>query len=102
MKRFTYMSLRGRKPEAISLKRGDCFIEKITLLAMTFVILTSCAPVDLNAPMPSFDTGIDPNAWAQIPAGEFYYGQHEDIETTAAYEIMITDVTVSQYTLRSV
>jgi formylglycine-generating enzyme required for sulfatase activity len=47
--------------------------------------------------MPTFDTGIDPNAWAQIPAGEFYFGQHEDIETTGAYEIMITDVTVSQY-----
>jgi len=47
--------------------------------------------------MPTFDTGIDPNAWAQIPAGEFYYGQHEDIESTDAYEIMVTDVTVSQY-----
>jgi formylglycine-generating enzyme required for sulfatase activity len=62
---------------------------------MTFLL--SCAPVDLNAPIPTFDTGIDPNTWVQIPAGEFYFGQHEDIETTTAYEIMITDVTVSQY-----
>ena len=30
--------------------------------------LASCAPVDLNAPLPAFDTGIDPNAWAQVPA----------------------------------
>jgi formylglycine-generating enzyme required for sulfatase activity len=37
------------------------------------------------------------NAWAQVPAGEFYFGQHEDIESTDAYEIMVTDVTVSQY-----
>ena len=66
-------------------------------LATTFVLITSCAPVDLNASMPTFDTGIDPNAWAQIPAGEFYFGQHEDIETTDAYEIMITDVTAAQY-----
>jgi formylglycine-generating enzyme required for sulfatase activity len=47
--------------------------------------------------MPTFDTGIDPESWAQVPAGEFYYGQHEDIEFTEAYKIMVTDVTVSQY-----
>ncbi len=89
--------------------RGDCFAKNarndgrkagllrrvIALLAMT--ILAACAPVDLNAPMPTFDTGIDPNAWAQIPAGEFHFGQHEDVESTEAYEIMITDVTAAQY-----
>jgi formylglycine-generating enzyme required for sulfatase activity len=48
--------------------------------------------------MPVFGTGIDPDSWAQVPAGEFYYGQHEDLESTDAYEIMVTDVTVSQYT----
>lgn len=61
------------------------------------VLIASCTPVNLNAPMPSYDTGIDPNAWAYVPAGEFYFGQHEDVETTGAYEIMVTDVTVSQY-----
>jgi len=66
-------------------------------IGLLTVFLASCAPVDLNAPMPTFDTGVDPDAWAQIPAGEFYYGQHEEVETTAAYEIMVTDVTVSQY-----
>jgi len=66
-------------------------------LAMTFIILASCAPVDLNAPMPTFSTGVDPDSWAQVPAGEFYFGQHEDLESTDAYEIMVTDVTVSQY-----
>jgi formylglycine-generating enzyme required for sulfatase activity len=68
----------------------------LPLILLTFS-LASCGPVDLNAPVPTFDTGVDPNAWAQIPAGEFYYGQHEDIESTDAYEIMITDVTVGQY-----
>jgi sulfatase modifying factor 1 len=53
--------------------------------------------VDLNAPIPVFDTGMDPNSWAQIPAGEFYYGQHDEVQSTTAYEIMVTDVTVSQY-----
>jgi formylglycine-generating enzyme required for sulfatase activity len=64
---------------------------------MTVILLASCAPVDLNAPLPTYGTGVDPSAWAQIPSGEFYFGQHEDIESTDAYEIMITDVTVSQY-----
>ncbi|GAB4454472.1 MAG: hypothetical protein Kow0070_00990 [Anaerolineales bacterium] len=62
---------------------------------MTF--LASCAPVDLNAPVPVFDTGVDPTSWAQVPAGEFLFGQHEDVESTAAYEIMVTDVTAQQY-----
>jgi formylglycine-generating enzyme required for sulfatase activity len=67
------------------------------ILAMTMILLVSCAPVDLNAPMPAFDTGIDPNAWVSVPAGEFYFGQHEDVESTHAYEIMVTDVTTAQY-----
>lgn len=67
-----------------------------TILIMAFLV-ASCAPVDLNAPMPVFDTGVDPDKWAQVPAGEFLYGQHEKIEITGAYEIMITDVTTTQY-----
>jgi formylglycine-generating enzyme required for sulfatase activity len=66
-------------------------------LILLAILLASCGPVDLNAPMPTFDTGVDPNAWAQIPKGEFYFGQHEHTESTDAYEIMVTDVTVSQY-----
>lgn len=69
----------------------------ILTLSLLTALLASCAPVDLNAPMPTYDTGIDPNAWAQIPAGEFYFGQHNDIASTDAYEIMITDVTAQQY-----
>jgi formylglycine-generating enzyme required for sulfatase activity len=68
----------------------------LTLVTVS-VLLASCGPVDLDAPIPTFNTGIDPNSWAQIPAGEFYYGQHDDIENTDAYEIMLTDVTVEQY-----
>jgi len=69
----------------------------IFILLITLFILVSCAHVDLNAPMPTYDTGIDPNAWAQVPAGEFHFGQHEDIASTDAYEIMVTDVTKQQY-----
>lgn len=66
------------------------------LLLLTF-LLTSCAPVDLNASMPAYDSGIDPETWTQVPAGEFYFGQHEEVHTTSAFEIMITDVTTAQY-----
>jgi formylglycine-generating enzyme required for sulfatase activity len=47
--------------------------------------------------MPVYDSGIDPNTWVGVPAGEFYFGQHEDVETTPAFEIMVTDVTTAQY-----
>ena len=87
------MSLRAERSNLPFARR----LLRAIALATTFVLIASCAPVDLNASIPTFDTGIDPNAWAQIPAGEFYFGQHEDIETTGAYEIMITDVTTAQY-----
>ena len=67
MRFFTSMSLRGRKPEAIPLQRGDCHVVASLLLEMTLLI--SCTPVDLNARMPTFDTGIDPDSWAQVAAG---------------------------------
>lgn len=96
--RFTFIpSLRALFAKQSPPRHGDCFVGKITLLAMTVLLLASCAPVDLSAPIPAFETGVDPNAWAQVPAGEFYFGQHEDVESTDAYEIMVTDVTVQQY-----
>jgi formylglycine-generating enzyme required for sulfatase activity len=94
MTRLT-MSLRG----GCSSRRSNHLINGRLLraVALAMTIITSCASVDLNAPVPTFDTGIDPNAWAQVPAGEFFYGQHEDVESSGAYEIMVTDVTVAQY-----
>lgn len=67
------------------------------LYFMPLFLLAACTQVDLNAYLPEYDTSIDPNAWASVPEGVFYYGQHDDIETTGAYEIMVTDVTASQY-----
>jgi len=68
----------------------------LTMLLLA-AMLGACSPVDLNAAVPVYDTGVDPNAWVQIPAGEFYFGQFEDVVTTEAYEIMVTDVTAAQY-----
>ena len=69
----------------------------ILTLCLCAALLASCAPVDLNAPIPTFETGIDPNTWAQIPAGEFHHGQFDETASTEAYEIMVTDVTAAQY-----
>ncbi len=69
----------------------------ILTLCLCAALLASCSPVDLNAPIPAFDTGIDPNTWAQVPAGEFHHGQFDEIASTEAYEIMVTDVTAEQY-----
>lgn len=67
------------------------------ILSLWTALLASCAPVDLNAAIPVYDTGIDPNIWVQIPAGEFHHGQFDELASTDAYEIMITDVTTQQY-----
>lgn len=73
-------------------------MKRFTLtLCLCAALLASCAPVDLNAPIPTFETGIDPNTWAQIPAGEFHHGQFDETASTEAYEIMVTDVTAAQY-----
>jgi formylglycine-generating enzyme required for sulfatase activity len=62
------------------------------------LFLSACRPVDLNAPIPTYETGVDPQAWAFVPAGAFLSGQHNDpVTLDYDYEIMVTDVTVSQY-----
>jgi formylglycine-generating enzyme len=61
-------------------------------------MLTACASVDLNAPIPVYSTGVDPNSWAVIASGEFLSGQFDEpVTIDYDYQIMLTDVTVSQY-----
>ncbi len=68
-----------------------------SLLAIA-LLLSACATVDLNAPVPVYESGVDPDAWARVPAGEFLSGQHNHPATLDYdYEIMITDVTVGLY-----
>lgn len=71
--------------------------QRLAIIILLTIFLAACATVDLNAALPVFDAGVDPNSWVQIPAGEFVLGQHEDVGSTGAYEIMITDVTTAQY-----
>ena len=75
---------------------------KRTLFSLTLLITTlvGCSPATgIGAITPPYvDTGIDPNSWATVPAGEFPYGQHDHITMVDYdYEIMLTDVTNGQY-----
>lgn len=83
-------------PRKIS-RIGNSF-PRIFAFLLVLVFLASCAAVDLNAPIPEYDTGIDPTAWVTVPAGSFFHGQQAELaEIPYDYEIMVTDVTVAQY-----
>ncbi|MBI5034694.1 MAG: formylglycine-generating enzyme family protein [Chloroflexi bacterium] len=48
--------------------------------------------------LPTYDTGIDSESWAKIPAGEFAFGEHDEkVTIDYAYAIMVTDVTNAQF-----
>ena len=72
-----------------------------TAIILGLSILISCSPAPREGGtegIPYVDTGVDPEAWALVPAGEFFYGQHShETMVDYDYEIMITDVTNSQY-----
>lgn len=61
-------------------------------------LLVACGGEVRTVEPPDVDTGVDPDAWVTVPAGEFLRGQHEHPTLIDySYEIMVTDVTVSQY-----
>jgi formylglycine-generating enzyme required for sulfatase activity len=70
-----------------------------TFLGLMAIFLTSCGSVGVvSTTPPSIDTGVDPNAWSLVPAGEFLMGLHEhETNLDYNYEIMVTDVTNGQY-----
>lgn len=63
------------------------------------LLATACSPApnvgEINPPY--IETGIDSEAWATVPAGEFPYGQHDHLTYVDEFEIMVTNVTVEQY-----
>ena len=72
-----------------------------SIIIFTALILTACGPApSVSAITPPYvDTGIDPDSWVTIPSGEFPFGQHNHMTMVDYdYQIMVTDVTVEQYT----
>jgi formylglycine-generating enzyme required for sulfatase activity len=68
------------------------------LLLFIVVLAASCASPTTTAIPLSFETGVDPDRWVIIPAGEFLMGLHNH-ETIVDhdYEIMVTTVTNTQF-----
>jgi len=73
-------------------------MKKLFLLLIIVLLLVGCSSsTDVTLPL-SYDTGIDPNSWALIPAGEFLYGQFdEETMVDYDYQMMVTEVTNQQY-----
>jgi len=72
----------------------------ILILAMFMLILTACSSYETaDAEVTVYDTGVNPDDWALIPAGEFFMGlnAHETM-LDYDYEIMVTTVTNAQFT----
>jgi formylglycine-generating enzyme len=75
---------------------------KVSLFSLILVIFlaSACGPApNIGAITPPYiETGVDPESWALVPAGEFPYGQHQHItQVDYDFEIMITNVTNEQY-----
>lgn len=68
------------------------------IIMLICVLITGCAGPNLPVTAGFVDTGVNPESWVRIPAGEFRLGQFNDTGMVEAdYEIMATPVTVAQY-----
>ncbi len=62
------------------------------------ILLYGCGVQPAQTPQEPVKTGVDVEAWASIPAGEFLMGLHDHVtEVDYDYEMMLTDVTNDQY-----
>jgi formylglycine-generating enzyme required for sulfatase activity len=68
------------------------------LLIFIVALAAACSGPAITAVPLSFDTGVDPDRWVLIPAGEFLMGLHNhETKVDYNYEIMVTTVTNAQY-----
>ena len=73
-------------------------LRNIFTLLLAGVLLAGCAAPKLPTAVDPILTGVDPEAWAVVPAGEFLYGIHEEkVDLAYDYQIMVTDVTNAQF-----
>lgn len=72
----------------------------LAFVASAVLFLSGCGPAPSAgaAAPPAIETGVDPESWALVPAGEFPFGQHNHMTLVEDdYEIMVTDVTNAQF-----
>lgn len=73
-------------------------MKRITPMVILIALgIAACAAAQTPATPLRFETGIDPEIWARVPAGEFFFGMHAERVTLDAFEIMVTPVTSAQY-----
>lgn len=72
-------------------------IISISILAMFLLSACSSSSAVIDS-IEYIDTGVDPDSWALVPAGEFLKGQHNEVTMIDYdYEVMVTNVTNQQY-----
>jgi len=72
-----------------------CVVPLFILIAFFIV---ACSSAQAPAAPSQFDTRVDPETWAIVPAGEFLFGEHDArVKIDYAYEVMVTGVTNAQY-----
>lgn len=71
----------------------------LVVFGLLILLATACSPAtNVGAIVPPYiDTGIDPDVWVTVPAGEFPFGQHDHMTMVDSYEIMVTNVTNQQF-----
>ncbi len=78
----------------VFLSRRFALVFAATILALALAACSAPPP----ASVPPVDTGANPDAWARVPAGHFLSGAHNTDEVVEYdYEIMVNDVTNTQY-----
>ncbi|MBI5305552.1 MAG: formylglycine-generating enzyme family protein [Chloroflexi bacterium] len=71
---------------------------RLAFVSLLAWLIVACAPIAPTAAPLRADTGVDPESWATIPAGEFAMGQHNArVQIAKPYEMMVTLVTNAQY-----
>jgi formylglycine-generating enzyme required for sulfatase activity len=95
------LTRKPNKPIAKNRSTGKKTMKKqiFTIIILAVFLLTACSPAVVSSVNPeTYDTGIDPNSWALVPAGEFLQGHHNVVVNIEEdFEIMVTPVTNQQY-----
>ena len=73
-------------------------MKRTTFHLILIILLAGCASPGVDVAPLHTETGVDPESWATIPAGEFLMGQHDRVnQVDYDYEIMVTNVTNAQF-----
>jgi len=68
----------------------------LNILLIISIFAACTGPQDVK--ITHIDTGVNPDSWSLVPAGDFFEGRHNHkAKLDSDYEIMVTEVTNAQY-----